>query len=246
MHKATITLYSLLLIGLTGIPAHAGPIAGQYRQSFPQERSVCIADSDLAVLKPTAWANQMKQRGKRCTLGKDPEASTLLDKWTGACTTEQGVKYDYSISVSHIGQDNLVIDSKIEKDGKLEAKTAFMAQRTGTCTAGSTALNVWELLDLPDTRAAEAVASDLLYCGALYTGLASKTGKEKRLQLSQLGQQLFATATGLLPDNPAFVQSEMSKAADRAAADIVGANAEKLYALSQSALCAPYLAEGGV
>jgi hypothetical protein len=100
--------------------------------------------------------------------------------------------------------------------------------------------------DLPDRRAREAVARDLLYCGALYSGLSLKVPAGKRDAVANLGASLTASAATVLPDDVEFLKRELESVSNRVAAEIVDASGEKLGQLAQSADCKSYLQEDGI
>ena len=242
-----LTLASQLLAG--GAAHAAAPTEGAFANSFQDGKVACFSKAAFAELRADAWQKRMTKRGKDCQISESDSPLATIRRWKASCTDERGSvhRYKFSVTLPGITGNTLVIDSKIsDQAGNDKAANVFFGEYRGACTAETPAFAMWNYFDLPDRRALESVARDLLYCGALYSGLSLAVTPSKRDAVATLGSSLTTAAAAVLPDDMEFLKRELEPASNRAAADIVGANADKLLQLSQSAECKPYLEQGGI
>jgi hypothetical protein len=224
--------------------------SGAYSDLLQNGVAVCVSDATLAEMRANIWQQKMKKRGKNCQITESYPLPSIR-KWKATCSDEQGHSYLYDLSVAGSlpseKKNRLTIDSKIvDQAGELKAKQAFLGEYLGACNAAMPAFSHWDYLDLPDRRALQAVASELLYCGAIYSGASLRAVDQKKAGLLQLGTSLTEASASVLPDDPEFLKRELVVASNRAADDLVSSSPEKLLALMKSPPCASYLEQDGV
>jgi hypothetical protein len=231
-------------------PANAAPSdGGAFTNIISNDEAVCFSKTHFNDMQSGVWLEQMKRRGKDCRITQPKNASASMQHWKASCTSTQGTVHDYEFSVSLPGQkfDRLTISSKITDDaGELVSKRAFMGEYQGDCQSGMNQFAIWNYFDLPDPHVMESIALDLLYCGAIYSGISTQLKEPKRSSILEIGQSLTTSAADVLPHDPAFLKQAMTSAADQAAGEIVGADKEKLLQLIQSPVCQPFLEPNGV
>jgi len=245
--RVGLTLASSLLA--VGAAHAAAPTEGAFTNSFQDGKVACFTKADFAELRPEGWQKRMKRRGKDCRIGESDSPLPTIRRWQASCTDGRGSvhQYKFSVTLPGVTGNTLVIDSKISDQAGTEiAANAFFGDYQGACTSETPAFAVWNYFDLPDRRALEAVARDLLYCGSLYTGLSLKVPTAKRDAVANLGASLTASAATVLPDDMDFLKRELESVSNRVAEEIVGASGEKLGQLAQSADCKSYLQEDGI
>jgi hypothetical protein len=229
--------------------SHATPgEGGAFANSLMNEETVCFSKSDLDDMQPDIWLEQMKKRSKDCRITDSEPPLPSSTRWKAHCTDMHGTTHDYEFSVSLPGEqfDRLIISSKITNEaGKLALKKGFMGEYKGNCQSDMKPFAIWDYFDLPDHRVMESVVRDLLYCGAIFTGISTKLKAPKGISVLEIGQSLTASAAYVLPHDPEFIQQEMKSAADRAASEIAGADNEEMLQLIQSPKCQPYLESKG-
>ncbi len=245
--RVGLTLATLLLA--VGAAHAAAPTEGAFANSFEAGKVSCFSKADFAELRAEAWQKRMKKRGKDCRISESDSPLPTIRRWQAGCTDERGSvhQYKFSVTLPGVTGNTLVIDSKIsDQAGNDKAANVFYGEYQGACTAETPAFAIWNFFDLPDRRAQEAVARDLLYCGSLYTGLSLKVPAGKRDAVANLGASLTADAATVLPDDVEFLKRELESVSNRVADEIVGASGEKLGKLAQAADCKTYLQEDGI
>jgi hypothetical protein len=237
---------SLLMPRIAGAAPNS---EGAFTNALQPDETICFTGEDFDKLTSRTWLAQMKKRGKECRLTEPEVALPSLRRWKAQCTDHQGAlhQYDFSITLPDQQSKRIIISSKVTNAaGKIELKRGFLGERQGDCQPAMQQFAMWEYFDLPESRGMESVARDLLYCGAIYSGIAPHIKEPKREKIVAIGVSLTAGAAGILPDNPEFLQQEMELAANRAAGEIAGASNEKLLQLLQIANWHPYLAPDGI
>jgi hypothetical protein len=213
------------------------------------EQTICFSKTDFEEMQPDIWLDQMKQRGKDCLIKESENPLPSIQRWKAHCTDAQGTPHDYEFSVSLPGlqPNRLSISGKItDEAGKSILANAFLGEYKGDCQSGMHKFIIWDYFDLPDRRVMESVARDLLYCGAIYAGIAPKLKQPKRAEILDIGLLLTASAADVLPDDPTFLTQELVSASERAVSEIIGADMEKMLQLIQSPECQPYLKPKGI
>jgi len=248
-------IFYIVVLAIAVPSSYAASIqSGAYDDFFQDGVMICISDADIAQMQADQWLKEMSRRGKSCHITESDSAMPSLRRWRAKCTDagSRSLQYAFTVNATATAKgETLTIDSSIKDDaGRLEFKKALQGKRQSACNASTVAFKVWDYFDLPENlpndRAAKTVAGELLYCGALYSGLSRFVSAQKRTDFLQLGASLTSNAAALFPDDPDFLKTTLEKVANRVASELVGANAERLFELSQLPVCQPYLVPGGV
>ena len=246
--RAINVLLGLILSAIGA--AHAAPVDGSaFADSLQGGKTICLSKADLATLKTKEWLAAIQKRGKSCHITLSESPLPTYWTWQADCTDNRGATYHHrhSVTLPGITGNKLIIDARIsDAAGNLKSKKAFFGEAQGACADDNARFAYWDYFDLPDRRALESVARDLLYCGTLYSGLALRVPAAKRDAVAGIGKSFIASAATVLPDDQEFLNRELAPISDRVAEELVGANGEKLGQLAQSGHCAAYLKDDGI
>jgi hypothetical protein len=259
----TTALRTAALVGLVigGIAvshpaAAAGFRQGAYADSLGSTAVVCVTAQHMANLTAPAWKNAMQQRGMDCTLSDSDRPMPGHETWKARCTAPaQGASASpahlYQFTV-HADGEQLVIDSGMQTSaGRQMMKKAFFGTYQGACAPATPPLDVWAYLDgthgmgsPAQADASRAVAIDLIRCSNVFNGLSLSVAKARQEAMRAAAAAMLEAAVELHPGEGDFHIDALKKSAHEVSAELVGASAEKRFALYQS--CSPYLENDGI
>ena len=247
------------LAALPVLPAAAaGFRPGAYADELGTAPVVCVTAQHMASLTATGWKSAMQQRGMDCTVSESAQPMPGHETWKARCVAKgQGTATDtttphlYQFTV-HADGEQLVIDSGMKSSaGRQLMKKALFGTYQGTCAPSTPPLDVWAYLDGADgvatpaqAAARKAVATDLIRCGNVFNGLSLSVAKARQDGMRTAAAAMMEAAVELHPGEGNFHIDALKKSATEVSAELVGASAEKKFALYQS--CSPYLEPDGV
>lgn len=262
MHHPSIPFFTparhgALLAGLSALAlaSHAAPgfREGAYAQA-PGAATVCLSRKQMDHLTAQAWKPAMKQRGMDCSITESAKPMAGHETWKAACTDPRSkdVQHLYQFTV-HASSEQVVIDSRMaDAAGDLKMKNAFLGTYQGACTASTPPLDEWAYLDgthgvgapAQSDGARKAVAIELIRCGNVFNGLSLTVAKGKQAGMRTAAAAMLEAAVELYPAEGSFHMDELKKSAPLVSAELVGASAERKFALYES--CSAYLQPDGI
>ena len=246
-------LAALMVGGVAATAAAAGFRQGAYADSLGSTAVVCVTPQHMSHLTAAAWKHAMQQRGMDCTVSESDRPMPGHETWKARCIAPAqgaGAAHLYQFTV-HADGEKLVIDSGMKSaTGEQMMKKAFLGTYQGACAPNTPPLDVWAYLDgtgglaTPAQAAArKAVAADLIRCSNVFNGLSLGVAKAKQESMRTAAAAMVETAVELYPGEADFHMDALKKSAPEVSAELVGASAEKKFALYQS--CSPYLDKDG-
>lgn len=249
-------LAALLVGGVAGSASAAGFRQGAYADSLGSTAVVCVTPQHMTSLTATAWKPGMQQRGMDCTVSESDRPMPGHETWKARCIAPgQGAgasaAHLYQFTV-HADGEKLVIDSGMKNEaGEQMMKKAFLGTYQGACAPNTPPLDVWAYLDgtggmaAPGQAAArKTVAADLVRCSSVFNGLSLSVAKAKQEGMRTAAAAMMQAAVELQPGEGDFHLDTLKKSAPEVSAELVGASAEKKFALYQT--CSPYLEKDGI
>ncbi|BEP94078.1 hypothetical protein GmRootA79_24620 [Acidovorax sp. A79] len=255
-----VLLGCLLACGCAGAAqpaAAAGFRPGAYADALGGPAVVCVTSEHMARLTAAAWKIALQQRGVDCTLSESARPMPGHETWAASCTGPAlgaSAPHHYRFTV-HADGDQLVIDSSMAASAgpqMMMTKKAFAGRYQGACAPGHPPLDVEAYLDgmhgskgtPAQAGARKAVALDLIRCGHVFNGLSLGVAKPRQEGTRAAAAAMIAAAVELHPGEGGFHLEALRQSAPEVSAELVGAPAEKKFALYQS--CSPYLEPEGV
>ena len=245
-----------LMVGGVAATAATGFRQGAYADSPGSTAAVCVTPQHMASLTATAWKPAMQQRGMDCTISESDRPMPGYETWKARCITPAqdggaSAAHLYKFTVHADGQ-TLVIDGGMKSaTGQQMMQKAFFGTYQGACAPNTPPLDVWAYLDgtggmvTPAQAAArKAVAADLVRCSSVFNGLSLGVAKAKQEGMRSAAASMMEAAVELHPGEGDFHMDALKKSAPEVSAELVGASAEKKFALYQS--CSPYLNKDGI
>jgi hypothetical protein len=236
--------------------AAAGPRAGAYTNELGTVQMVCVTAEHLAQATATAWHKAMQERGMECTISASDRPMAGHETWKAQCSptapnTTAGTPHHYQFSV-HSDGERLVIDSGMKNaNGQQVMKKAFFGHYKGACTPDMPPLDVnaylngiYGMLTVAQADTRKAVALDLIRCANVFNGLSLSVTKARQEGLRTAAAALLEAAVELHPGDGDFHLDALKRSAPEVSAELVGAPADKKFALYQS--CSPYLEQDGI
>lgn len=239
--------------------AAAGFRPGAYADELGTTPVVCVTQQHMASLTATAWKQAMQQRGRDCSVSESARPMPGNETWKASCTSPAqgavgGATQLYQFTV-HADGEKLVIDSGMKNSaGRQVMKKALFGTYQGTCAPSTPPLDVWAYLDGADgadgvatpaqAAARKAVAIDLIRCGNVFNGLSLSVAKARQEGMRTAAAAMLEAAVELHPGEGNFHIDALQKSAPEVSAELVGASADKKFALYQS--CSPYLEPDGI
>lgn len=264
--RPVFALHLVCLAGWASFAVAAPPApapgfrTGAYADTLGTAGLVCVTLQHLAALTSAAWKRSMSERGTHCTITESDKPMPGHESWKARCSSTtpgagNAAAQLYQFTV-HADAERVVIDSAMRNsDGQELMKTAFFGEYRSACASGTPPLDVRPYLDATHTAdaapttpaqalARRAVAADLIRCGNVFNGLSLSVTKSRQEGMRTAAAAMIEAAVQLHPGDNDFHVQALKKSAPEVSAELVGASADKRFALYQS--CSPYLEPGGI
>ena len=243
---------SLVLFVVAAQPASAAGLRlGAYADALGISPVVCVTSQHLANLTLPAWQQSMQQAGLDCTVSESGRPMPGYETWTASCVGQgQGASAAQAYKFSVLAEgERLIVDSAVKNAaGELVSKKAFGGAYRGACAPDTPPFDVQAYLGRGESprqvEARKALAADLIRCGNVFNGLSVSVAKSRQEGMRAAATAMLEAAVSLHPGDGSFHMEAVKKSAPEVAAELVGASAEKKFAVYQS--CSPYLEPDGI